>query len=207
MMAIEKLNPILRAAQFAHQAHKGQRRKYNGRPYIEHPARVAARVTILPGATEAMVVAAWLHDVVEDTTVELDEIADLFGVDVAGLAGELTNPSKGSSVSRAERKAQDRKHLACVSREAQLIKLLDRIDNLSEMDGGPREFVSIYLDEFRLLVEAIGDADQGLKLELLDTIAAAGGIKPPQSGIPTKLALSPYLQVNSGLTGGARSVA
>ena len=74
-MAIEKLNPILRAAQFARQAHEGQRRKCNDRPYIEHPARVAARVTILPGATEAMVVAAWLHDVVEDTTVELDEIA------------------------------------------------------------------------------------------------------------------------------------
>ena len=46
---------ILSAAQFAAQAHKGQKRKYNKDPYIFHPSRVAARTAILPGATDEMV--------------------------------------------------------------------------------------------------------------------------------------------------------
>ena len=164
------MSAILKAAQFAREAHKNQRRKYSGRPYIEHPGRVAARVAIHPCATETMVIAAWLHDVVEDTGVELTEISDLFGAEVAALVGELTNPSKGSSAPRRERKAQDRDQLAQASREAKIIKLLDRIDNLNELAGAPSEFASTYSEESRLLAEAIGDADYNLKQELLAMI-------------------------------------
>ena len=112
-------------------------------------------------------IAAWLHDVVEDTDVELKEVSDLFGAGVAELVNELTNPSKGSSAPRDQRKALDRNHLTKVSREAKIIKLLDRIDNLSDKTGAPSDFMSTYLEESRLLAEAIGNVDSDLKQELL----------------------------------------
>jgi guanosine-3',5'-bis(diphosphate) 3'-pyrophosphohydrolase len=155
------------AAEFARRAHEGQKRKFTGRPYIEHPGRVAARVSVYPGSTEAMVVAAWLHDVVEDTPTILDEVAGAFGPEVARLVGELTNPSNDSSLSRAERKAQDRARLSGVSREAKIIKLLDRIDNLQEVGDAPGGFRSLYAAESLALAEAIGDADAGLRDELI----------------------------------------
>ena len=117
-----------------------------------------------------MVAAAFLHDVVEDTPHTLDEVTAKFGPEVARLVDELTNPSKGSKASRGERKQQDREHLAQVSVEAKIIKLLDRIDNLHEMADAPSGFREKYCEESRLLVEVIGDADPDLKAEVLDGI-------------------------------------
>jgi (p)ppGpp synthase/HD superfamily hydrolase len=117
-----------------------------------------------------MVAAAFLHDVVEDTPHTLGEVAAEFGPEVARLVEELTNPSKGSKASRSERKQQDREHLAEVSVEAKIIKLLDRIDNLHEMTEAPSGFRKKYCEESRLLVEVIGDVDPGLKAELLDGV-------------------------------------
>lgn len=164
------MNLILKAAAFARQAHDGKRRKYNDRPYIQHPARVAGRVAAHPGATEAMVAAAFLHDIVEDTPHTLDEVFAEFGLEVARLVEELTNPSKGSKAPRRERKQIDRDHLAGVSREAKIIKLLDRIDNLQEMVEAPGNFRRKYCEETRLLAEVIGDADPELKAELLEGV-------------------------------------
>lgn len=161
---------ILKAAAFAREAHAGQVRKYNGRPYITHPARVAGRAAVHPLASTTMVAAAFLHDVVEDTGHPLSEIAAEFGPEVAATVGELTNPSKGSSAPRDERKRRDREHLAQVSMEAKVIKLLDRIDNLREMRGASRSFVETYCNESRALAEVVGEADAELKKELLDCI-------------------------------------
>ena len=165
------MNLILKAASFARCAHAEQRRKYNDRPYIQHPARVAGRVAAHPDATEVMVAAAFLHDVVEDTPHTLDEIVAEFGPDVARLVAELTSPSKGMKAPRHERKQIDRDHLVTVSREAKILKLLDRIDNLQEMAEAPGGFRRKYCEESRLLAEAIGDADPDLKAELLDCVA------------------------------------
>ena len=162
------MNLIMKAAAFARQAHDGQRRKYNDRPYIQHPARVAGRVAVRPHATEVMVAAAFLHDVVEDTPHTLEEIVAEFSPDAARLVAELTNPSKGMKTPRRERKQLDREHLAVVSVEARIIKLLDRIDNLQEMVDAPGNFRRKYCEESRLLADVIGDADPELKAELLD---------------------------------------
>ena len=164
------MNLILKAASFARCAHADQRRKYNDRPYIQHPARVAGRVAAHPDATEVMAAAAFLHDVVEDTPYTLDEIVAEFGRDVARLVAELTDPSKGMKAPRHERKQIDRDHLALVSVEAKIIKLLDRIDNLQEMAAAPSGFRKKYCEESRLLAEVIGDADPELKAELLDCV-------------------------------------
>ncbi len=162
------MNLILESAKFAQQAHAGQNRKYGRGPYVHHPARVAARVALLPDATEEMVAAAFLHDVLEDTHASIGDLEQRFGPAVAGLVRELTNQSKGLPLPRAERKRMDREHLATISRPAKLIKLLDRIDNLREVGGASPDFRRLYTQESLLLAEAIGDADKGLKKELID---------------------------------------
>lgn len=151
------MNLIIAAAQFADAAHKGQKRKYTELPYIEHPGRVAARITRFPDATEEWIGAAWCHDVVEDCNVSLDDMRRVFGHGyMVTLVEYLTNPSKNyPNLSRADRKKMDREHLARASFGAQCIKLADRTDNLREMTGATIPFKRLYCEESRLLVEAI----------------------------------------------------
>jgi len=160
---------VMKAQQVAADAHKGQKRKHSNDPYLIHPMRVARRVMTRPDATPEMVAAAWLHDVVEDTPVTLDEIGKEFGSEIAQLVRELTNASEGSRAPRKERKAMDRAKLAGASREAKIIKLLDRIDNLDDLRKSPADddFRDLYAEESRALADAIGDADSRLKNELL----------------------------------------
>lgn len=86
--SIPTVGAIERAYTFASNAHVGQSRK-SGEPYIVHPILVASLVAELT-ADEAMVIAALLHDVVEDTTITIDEIRRDYGDDVAHLVEGLT---------------------------------------------------------------------------------------------------------------------
>jgi (p)ppGpp synthase/HD superfamily hydrolase len=158
---------IPKAAQFAAQCHKNQCRKYNGAPYITHPIRVAGRTATHELATDELVAAAFLHDVVEDCNISLGQIALMFGEKVASYVCELTNIPKEfrPDANRAERKRQDRERISTISREAKVVKLIDRIDNLREID--PNEgFAQKYADESMLLVEVLEDADPVLATEL-----------------------------------------
>lgn len=146
---------ILKAAALAVRAHEGQKRKYNGFPYITHPARVAGRVGILPGATEEMVAAAYLHDVLEDTTVTREEIEAATNAQVGFYVDCMTNKSKGTGLPRAERKAMDRRHLSEVPDEVKLIKAIDRMDNLMEMREAPVDFKRLYAEESLLLCDVL----------------------------------------------------
>lgn len=78
------------ALEFARTAHGEQQRKYTKEPYIEHPKRVAETVRSVPH-TSHMICAAYLHDVVEDTPVDIPEIYRLFGEKVGDLVKELTD--------------------------------------------------------------------------------------------------------------------
>lgn len=158
---------ILRAAALAVRAHEGQKRKYNGRPYVTHPARVAGRVGLLPEATEEMVAAAYLHDVLEDTLVTKHEIELETNVQVGYYVDWMTNKSKGLNLPRAERKAMDRKRLREAPFEIKQIKLIDRIDNLSEMTRAKDDFKKLYAEESILLAEAIGTGALGDELMTL----------------------------------------
>jgi len=163
-------NIILKAAMLGRRAHEGQLRKYTGRPYIEHPARVAGRAAILPGATEIMVAAAFLHDVLEDTPMTAQQMAAEIGDEVTKIVIQLTNVSIGSTLPRAERKRMDREFLSKASREAKELKMLDRIDNLREMQGTPEKFGRLYVNESRLLLEVVGDTNNILADELKQAI-------------------------------------
>lgn len=151
-------NIIIRAAQLAAYHHNGQFRKWTNRPYIEHPARVAGRVVLLPGCTEDMVAAAWLHDVLEDTECRAQEIENACNTEVFRLVTLLTNPSNGSTAPRADRKQVDRLHLQACPRHVQAIKLADRADNLTDIGLADFRFRMLYCRESLDLIEAIGQA-------------------------------------------------
>jgi len=177
------------AAQLAAQLHALDRRNKNGRPYVTHLIRVAGRVATLEGATEDMVAAAFLHDHPEDhaktheeADAMLQELEKTLGEPVAKLVHELTNASKLWMYSprppRAERKRHDREKLAMASREAKIIKLVDRIDNLNEtisdMEGGydtDAKFAKLYAHEsLQLLEDSLVMTHNELEAELRDVI-------------------------------------
>jgi (p)ppGpp synthase/HD superfamily hydrolase len=155
------------ARMFAHGAHfaVGQLRKYTNEPYIVHPAEVASIVATVPDATEEMLAAAWLHDVVEDTGVTLDQVHLLFGADVAKLVFWLTDVSKPEDGNRAARKAIDRAHIAAAPAAAQTVKLADLISNTKSIVAHDPEFAKVYLEEKRLLLEVMTKGHPALMAE------------------------------------------
>ncbi|WP_019584421.1 HD domain-containing protein [Thioalkalivibrio sp. ALE16] len=155
-----------RARRFAAVAHErvGQVRKYTGEPYIVHPAAVVAIVRLVDH-TESMLAAAWLHDTVEDTDVELSDIEREFGGKVASLVYWLTDVSRPEDGNRAQRKALDRAHLAQAPMPAQTVKLADLIDNSRSIFRHDPNFARVYLREKRQLLEVMQGGDRLLRAE------------------------------------------
>lgn len=156
-------NIVERARVFATAAHAavGQTRKYTGEPYVVHPIEVSELVASV-GGTEAMVAAALLHDVLEDTEVTVDLLEEQFGSKVADLVLWLTDISRPEDGNRSTRKALDRQHSAAAPAAAQTIKVADLISNtrtIVEFDPG---FAKTYLEEKRLLLEVLTRADPAL---------------------------------------------
>lgn len=153
-------NIVERARLFATAAHAavGQTRKYTGEPYVVHPIEVSQLVASV-GGTDAMVAAALLHDVLEDTDVTVDLLEAEFGSEVADLVLWLTDVSTPEDGNRSTRKALDRQHSAAAPAAAQTIKVADLISNtrtIVEFDPG---FAKTYLEEKRLLLEVLTRAD------------------------------------------------
>lgn len=163
-----------RALAFATEAHGSidHRRKYTGDPYIVHPIAVAEIVRSVPHTPE-MIAAAYLHDVVEDTPVGLDEIREEFGDEVADLVDRLTDVSKPSDGNRAVRKAIDRRHLAAAPAEAQTIKLADLIDNTLTISVHDPDFWRVYRREKLALLEVMCLGDPTLMSRALALCGSA----------------------------------
>ncbi|MCP1674326.1 (p)ppGpp synthase/HD superfamily hydrolase [Natronocella acetinitrilica] len=153
--------PTLSAMQFAVAAHGAQVRKYTGEPYWKHLAEVAG-IVAAAGGSEAMVAAAWLHDVVEDTEVGIDQIEAHFGGEVAELVGWLTDVSRPADGNRAARKALDRAHIARAPADAQTVKLADLISNTSSIATHDPDFARVYLKEKAALLAVMDRADPAL---------------------------------------------
>jgi (p)ppGpp synthase/HD superfamily hydrolase len=154
------------ARQFAVLAHAGQKRKYTGADYSTHPIRVSEAAEAY-GLSNTAVMAAALHDVMEDSPQFAHEIEPRFGTEVACMVRWLTNPSKGSKSSRAKRKEMDRNHLKVAPYEVRVVKAIDRLDNLREMGEADREFRYMYAGESLLLADALLEAGSGSTLEAL----------------------------------------
>lgn len=125
---------IRRAYEFAARAHAGQRRK-NGDPYVTHVI-AAAEITVEMGLDEDSIVAALLHDTVEDTPVTHEMIAKQFGTTVADLVEGVTKLTRVQLVSKEEAQMESlRKMLMAMSKDIRviLIKMADRLHNMRTM--------------------------------------------------------------------------
>lgn len=152
-----------RARAYAERAHAsiGQVRKYTGEPYIVHPAEVAEIVRSVPH-TPAMLAAAWLHDVVEDTGVTHEDVKREFGDEVAALVEMLTDVSRSDDGNRAVRKALDLAHTELASPAAKTVKLADLISNSSTILTYGKGFAKVYIAEKAALLEVLRDGDAEL---------------------------------------------
>ena len=157
---------------FATAAHGDQKRKYTGEPYIVHPIAVAEIVETVPH-TEAMIAAALLHDVVEDTHVTLDQIEDRFGSEVAELVGWLTDISKVEDGNRRTRKALDRAHSAAAPAEAQTIKLADLIHNTASIEKHDPGFYRVYRQEKIELLKVLTKGDKSLMVRAQQQVSGS----------------------------------
>lgn len=152
-----------RARQFASDAHGSidQRRKYTGEPYIVHPMAVAEIVRSVPH-DEAMIAAALLHDVVEDTPVSIEEIRAEFGLDVGNLVDWLTDVSRPADGNRRARKHMDLLHTAKAPARAKTIKLADLIDNTLTIAKHDPHFWRVYRREKQALLAVLTEGDATL---------------------------------------------
>ncbi len=136
---------ICRAFNFAYQLHEGQYRK-SGEPYIAHPIAVAGLLRDL-GGDKAMIAAGFLHDVVEDTAVALEEIEERFGAEVRQLVEGVTKLSKFNFSSKTERQAENfRRMFLAMAKDIRVIvvKLADRLHNMRTLEHlSPEKQISI----------------------------------------------------------------
>jgi GTP diphosphokinase / guanosine-3',5'-bis(diphosphate) 3'-diphosphatase len=133
---VNNLNNLLHAASFAAQKHTGQKRKgERGEPYINHPLEVANLIANIGGIDDIdVLMAAILHDTVEDCGVSGEEIALLFGEKVAGYVLEVTDDK---SLPKAERKRLQVEHAPHLSQGAKIVKLADKISNINDITNSP----------------------------------------------------------------------
>jgi (p)ppGpp synthase/HD superfamily hydrolase len=118
----------LQAREFAEHAHKGMFRWDGKTPYITHPDKVVQILKHWRVTDPDIIVSAYLHDVVEDTSVTLDVIKNKFGLDVESIVLELTFPPNIEDYHYHER-------CESLTKKASIIKLADIIANLTEFGG------------------------------------------------------------------------
>ena len=138
-LSANDIEDIRRAYRFADEAHLGQMRS-SGAPYITHPIAVAGLCADWKLDAQALM-AALMHDVLEDCGVTKIEMAEKFGVAVADLVDGLTKLEKLEFDNREENQAESfRKMLLAMARDVRviLIKLTDRTHNMRTMADMPR---------------------------------------------------------------------
>ena len=145
--------------EFVIKSHGDQKRKYTGEPYWKHLIEVAGIVATVDSDPLPNAIALG-HDLLEDTEVEFEEIAALFGSDVADGIKWLTDTTDGN---RARRKAQDRLRLSAAPGGIQTIKVADMISNTSTIVQHDPNFAKVYIREKIAMLNVLHSADRGLR--------------------------------------------
>ncbi len=123
------MNKYDQALQMAMTAHAGQTRKNSIEPYIEHPKRVA-EILRTAGFREEVVIAGLLHDVVEDSPIQNEEIRAQFGKEVAEIVAYHT---EDKSLTWEERKQHTIDTLKNAPKEVQALIIADKLDNIQSI--------------------------------------------------------------------------
>ena len=134
------IDRITKAFEYAREKHSGQNRS-SGEPYVCHPVSVA-KIIVEYGFDNDSVIAALLHDVVEDTNTTLDEISSLFGQEVSSLVNGVTKLGKIEYTSKEEQQMEYlRKMFFAMAKDIRVIaiKLADRLHNMRTLDACPRD--------------------------------------------------------------------
>lgn len=174
------LDLLLKAVAFAAEKHAGQTRKDAGKtPYIIHPIGVARLLWEVGQICSVNVLAAaLLHDTLEDTAATEDEIEALFGQRVLYTVKEVTNDPR---LTGEQNKVRQVKHAPEMSLDGQLVKLADRLYNVSDLDNPPPDWSKEKVDGYYLwgekLLNALTGANAGLENALQERIDAHGSIR------------------------------
>jgi (p)ppGpp synthase/HD superfamily hydrolase len=171
------LNVVLR---FARDSHGDQKRKYSDEPYISHPIRVMQNCSQYT-ESPAVLSAALLHDVLEDTAVNKDQLMTFLENKMDSetanstfkLVEELTDVFTKSSypqINRKQRKTMEAERLANISPNAQTIKYADIIDNLDVAVHDP-DFARVFLKEALRLLKNMDKGNVILRQEALTKLS------------------------------------
>ncbi len=176
----EEVEKIDKAYNMAKDAHEGQLR-YSGQPYIIHPVAVAAILVDLCMDYQS-VVAALLHDTVEDTDVSIEKVKSDYGEDVAKLVDGVTKLGKVPLSTKEEEQAENiRKMLLAMSEDIRviIIKLADRLHNMRTLEfmrpqkrrDKALETIEIYAPlAHRLGIRTIKEELEDLAISFLDPV-------------------------------------
>ncbi len=163
---MENMALFLKALHFAADKHRDQRRKgEDASPYINHPIHVAQILTEVVGVEDIGVLcAAVLHDTVEDTETTSEDLEREFGSRIAGIVAEVTD-DKG--LPKERRKQEQIAHAHFISPEGALVKVADKISNITDVADHPpldwgRQRRQEYLDWAAEVVANCRAADPGL---------------------------------------------
>ena len=177
----EEIANVKKAYELAAKVHEGQKR-LSGEPYIMHPLSVALILARL-GMDDASIIAAMLHDTVEDTDLTNDEIKKEFGDTVAELVDGVTKIGRVPLQTKEEQQAENiRKMLIAMSRDIRviIIKLADRLHNMRTLMYKPEqrrrdialETIEIYAPiAHRLGIRPIKEELEDLSISYLDHVA------------------------------------
>jgi len=167
--------PLLEAISFAAYKHRKQRRKdHEASPYINHPITVATILANEGGVDdESLLIAAILHDTVEDTKTTFEELEEIFGIDIANVVREV---SDDKNIIKALRKRLQVEHAPYASARAKQIKIADKISNIRDITTKPPKSWTIerklkYLDWSCEVVNGCRGINPGLDKVFDDAIA------------------------------------
>lgn len=129
------LTLIFKALEFAADKHRNQRRKdVDSTPYINHPIALAKTLAAAGISDPVAICGALLHDTVEDTETTEAELQAVFGAEIASVVMEVTDDK---TLSKVERKQAQVDHAPHLSPEAKLVKLADKISNVTDVVTNP----------------------------------------------------------------------
>ncbi|CAN5616889.1 HD domain-containing protein [soil metagenome] len=158
---------FLEALSFAAYQHRYQQRKDNVTPYINHPIAVANILLNEAGVSdETVLIAALLHDTVEDTDTGFADIEQRFGRTVRDIVAEVTDDK---SLPKKARKQKQIDHAPSLSDRARLVKLADKTANLRDVTSAPpKDWPVSRLDEYLDWGKAVIDQIRGSHAQLED---------------------------------------